>query len=103
MIEFPQMLYRHPGTQWVIDGERYDLMTVKSEGERVAALADGWHLTAEGAHGQKAEPPKQAAAPADGDAEPFTRADLESMAEAAGLKVDKRWSDATLAAKLKGA
>jgi hypothetical protein len=42
--DFPLMLYRAPGTQ-EIHGGRFDTLVVADEGERDAALADGWHLT----------------------------------------------------------
>ena len=45
-----------------------------------------------------AEPAPEAAAPAD-DAPP-TRAEMLQQAQILGLKVDKRWSDATLMAKI---
>jgi hypothetical protein len=79
-----------------------------------AALADGWHLNVWTACDQagpwdeevvEAEvvevAPEPEPAPAD-DAPP-TRAEMMQQAELLGLKVDRRWSDETLLAKINAA
>ena len=86
MDEFPQMLYRVPGSE-PIHGGMFATLVVGSADERAAAIADGWALSTE-----EAKAPK----PVDPDDSPPTRAELEQKAAELGIKVDGRWSDRKL-------
>jgi hypothetical protein len=90
---FPQMLYR-AGSALEIDGSRFDTLLVSDESALSAALAEGWHETTgaalEALHVQ----------PVPDDDAPPTRDELLQKAAELGLKVDKRWSDARLAAAI---
>lgn len=119
MIDLPTILYKRGG-QWVGPLDRYGKNTTFSilgcdTMEQVdAALADGWHLNVWTACDQagpweeevvEAEvvevTPQPEPAPAD-DAPP-TRDEMMQQAGLLGLKVDKRWSDETLLAKINAA
>jgi hypothetical protein len=118
-VELPTILYKRGGT-WPGPLDRYGNATTFSTlacdtMEQVeAALADGWHLNSWTACDQagpwdeevvEAEvvevAPELEPAPAD-DAPP-TRAEMMQQAELLGLKVDRRWSDETLLAKINAA
>lgn len=125
MPAFPTLVYRAPGSSQHSSGGRYRYRGVEDQAEYDAALADGWHATilaavvAAGerafAHNRKpagllakarakldAQPaPEPAEIPSD-DAPP-TREEMLTQAQLLGLKVDKRWSDETLAAKITAA
>lgn len=100
MIEFPQMLYRYPGQAYALDIGRFDFIVVKSAAERDEAIASGWHLTAEQAF-HKAPAPDVPQEPGHAEAPVIERrAALELRAEALGIKVDRRWGNAKLEAKI---
>lgn len=110
----PLSVYRCPGDQagpvhsWASKG-------VASQEELDAALADGWHVSLPEAYAARdaALAPKPIDIPApvlppepepvpDDDA-PVTRAEMVAKAEELGIKVDARWSDRTLLAKIEEA
>jgi hypothetical protein len=118
-VELPTILYKRGGT-WPGPLDRYGSATTFSTlacdtMEQVeAALADGWHLNVWTACDQagpwdeevvEAEvvevAPEPEPAPADNA--PPTRAEMMQQAELLGLKVDRRWSDETLLAKINAA
>jgi hypothetical protein len=118
-VELPTILYKRGGT-WPGPLDRYGNATTFSTlacdtMEQVeAALADGWHLNVWTACDQagpwdeevvEAEvvevDPEPEPAPADNA--PPTRAEMMQQAELLGLKVDRRWSDETLLAKINAA
>lgn len=118
-VELPTILYKRGGT-WIGPLDRYGNQTTFSTlacdtMEQVeAALAEGWHLNSWTACDQagpwddevvEAEvvevTPEPAAEPADNA--PPTRAEMMQQAELLGLKVDRRWSDETLLAKINAA
>lgn len=88
-MDYPRMLYRHPGSN-TVDGVSYDYIIVGKE-EAEKALADGWQLSVE-----------EAKAYADGKKEPETDT-LADKATALGIKIDKRWSEARLIAEIEKA
>jgi hypothetical protein len=61
-VEFPAMLYR-PGTQEEPWGIPSDLLTVQSEDEWSAALADGWFKVPTSLEGATKPEPKAKPAP----------------------------------------
>jgi hypothetical protein len=118
-VELPTILYKRGGT-WPGPLDRYGNATTFSTlacntMEQVdAALADGWHLNVWTACDQagpwdnevvEAEvveaAPEPKPMPAD-DAPP-TRAEMMQQADLLGIKVDRRWSDETLMAKINAA
>lgn len=99
MDRFPQMLYRAGGSE-EIHGGKFSTLIVAGETELSDALAGGWHETTAQATAA-AESPAADAVPAD-DAPP-TRDEMLQQAEKIGMKVDARWSDATLLSKLNAA
>jgi hypothetical protein len=118
-VELPTILYKRGGT-WPGPLDRYGSATTFSTlacdtMEQVeAALADGWHLNVWTACDQagpwdeevvKAEVVKVAPEPEPAPAvnAPPTRAEMMQQAELLGLKVDRRWSDETLLAKINAA
>jgi hypothetical protein len=117
MIDLPTILYKRGG-QWVGPLDRYGKNTTFSilgcdTMEQVdAALADGWHLNVWTACDQagpwddevvEAEvvevAPEPAPAPVADNAPP-TRAEMLQQASLLGIKVDRRWNDETLLAKI---
>jgi hypothetical protein len=119
MISLPTILYKRGGT-WPGPLDRYGNATTFSTlacdtMEQVeAALAEGWHLNSWTACDQagpwdeevvEAEvvevAPELEPAPAD-DAPP-TRAEMLEQAAKLNLRVDRRWSDETLLAKINAA
>ena len=85
MDEFPRMLYRAGGSE-AMHGGLFATCIVQDPDELAAALAAGWYLTT-----------PDAAAGKELDDAPPTREHLLKLAEAQGIKVDGRWSDARLA------
>lgn len=97
-MDFPTFVYRCPGPHFGPPGTTYGTLDVAGEDALQAALADGWHVSLQGAAEaflRKPEPvlevePEQAA-----DAPP-TRDEMLEQAKRIGLKVDRRWNDETL-------
>jgi hypothetical protein len=101
------LVYRSPGPHWGPPGKTYDCKGVEPE-ELAQAVANGWHesfLAAVGLEPVDAPAvevqPEPAPEPADNA--PPTRAEMMQQAELLGLKVDRRWSDETLLAKINAA
>ena len=121
-VELPTILYKRGGT-WPGPLDRYGNATTFSTlacntMEQVeVALADGWHLNVWTACDQAgpwdeevieaevvevtevASEPK----PMPADDAPPTRAEMMQQADLLGIKVDRRWSDETLLAKINAA
>ena len=115
MISLPTILYKRGGT-WPGPLDRYGNATTFSTlacdtMEQVeAALAEGWHLNSWTACDQagpwddevvEAEVVEVVPEPADNA--PPTRAEMLEQAAKLGLRVDRRWSDETLLAKINAA
>ena len=95
-MEFPTFLYRCPGSHFGPPGTTYGTLDVAGEDELQAALADGWHTSlAEACEDflRKPEPVREPEPEADA---PPTRDEMLEQAKRIGLKVDRRWNDATL-------
>ena len=113
-MDYPTFLYRCPGPHFGPQWTTYDTRDVLNDEDMAAALADGWCETLQEAAAQyiaqrdeaaKAVLPKvqdEAPAAAEEDAPP-TRAEMLEQAERIGLKVDKRWSEETLLARINAA
>lgn len=84
-MEYPRMLYRHPGAN-TVDGISYDYLIV-SESEAEQAFADGWQLSV--AEAKTYADSQKASADDASDT-------LADKATALGIKIDKRWSTARL-------
>lgn len=83
-------VYRCPGPlTW--EGMQHEMNIIPAS-EIEAAQAEGWHLTVYAAHDAMAA----AEAPKADDA-PIEREEIIRKAEALGIKIDRRWSDARLA------
>lgn len=118
MTAFPSTVYRCPGPHHGLPGTTYESRGVADEAQLAARLADGWFATlpeaAEAFLNPPAPAPGAAPAPAiveavvgeivepDDDAPP-TRAEMVEQAERLGIRVDRRWSDARLLAKINDA
>lgn len=109
MIALPALVYRCPGPFLGPQGTTYATKRVVTESERLVALGEGWHATLpQAVEDFLAEPEEDLIehvdepgepVPADDDAPP-TRAEMLEKADEIGLRVDKRWSDRTLATRL---
>lgn len=110
MDQFPQMLYRAPGSVVVQNG-MVSTQIAESDAELRAFLGDGWHETADAAleahkaeqnaaaerRAAEANAAAMAAANANApDTQPPTRAELEVKAKELGIQFDGRTSDAKL-------
>jgi hypothetical protein len=100
-------VYRSPGPHFGPPGKTYDCKGVEPE-ELDAALLDGWHESFLAALGL--EPVDAAAVEVQPDADPEsaddappTRAEMLQQANLLGIKVDRRWNDETLLAKINAA
>jgi hypothetical protein len=89
MTEFPTIVYRCPGAWFGPLGTTYTGVGVNNEAQLKERLAEGFFLTIEEAV-MSFKRPKVEPEP------PPTRGEMLEQAEKIGLKVDKRWNDATL-------
>jgi hypothetical protein len=97
------LVYRSPGPHWGPPGKTYDCKGVDLE-ELAQAVADGWHESFVAALGlEPVDAPAVEVQPEPTDDAPPTRAEMMQQAELLGLKVDRRWSDETLLAKINAA
>ncbi len=96
------VVYRSPGPHFGPPGKTYDMKGVAPE-DLGAAIADGWHKSYLAALGLKPAAPTPAPPPEPADDAPPTRAEMEQQAALLGIKVDRRWSDETLMAKITAA
>jgi hypothetical protein len=97
------LVYRSPGPHWGPPGKTYDCKGVEPE-ELAQAVADGWHESFLAALGlEPVDAPAVEVQPEPTDDAPPTRAEMMQQAELLGLKVDRRWSDETLLAKINAA
>jgi hypothetical protein len=97
------LVYRSPGPHWGPSGKTYDCKGVEPEG-LAEALADGWHesfLAALGLEPVDAPAVEVRLEPSD-DAPP-TRDEMLQQASLLGIRVDRRWNDETLLAKINAA
>lgn len=103
-MAFPTLVYRCPGPHWGPPGTTYEAAPVAGEEALAAALSAGWCATLPEAVEAFLRPrePATELAPVDAidDDAPPTRAELEAKAAELGIKVDKRWSDKTLAERI---
>jgi len=96
-------VYRSPGPHFGPPGKTYDCTGVEPE-HLAQAIADGWHESYLAALGlEPVDAPVVEVRPEATDDAPPTRAEMMQQAELLGLKVDRRWSDETLLAKITGA
>jgi len=97
-MDFPTFVYRCPGPHFGPPGTTYETLDVAGEDALQEALADGWHVSLQGAAEaflRKPEPvrePEQTPA----DNAPPTRDEMLEQAKRINLKVDRRWNDETL-------
>lgn len=116
MTAFPSTVYRCPGPHHGLPGTTYESRGVADEAQLAARLAEGWFATLPEAAEAFLNPPAPAlAAPAvaetvaqapaviPADDAPPTRAEMVEQAERLGIRVDRRWSDARLLAKINDA
>lgn len=111
-VSFPTIVYRCPGPHWGPPGTTYQSVGVDNVEQFEAKLADGWYETLVEAAAAFLNPPappapEPVAEPVVGevveDNAPPTREEMLAQAALLGLKVDKRWSDETLLAKVNAA
>ena len=101
-MEFPTIFYKTPGPHHAPKGKgTYAYIGVENQESADALLKEGWHPTLQQAVGD-APPPEPAAEapPVAGDNAPPTRAEMEEMATALGLKFTKRTKDEQLLADI---
>ena len=108
---FPTIVYRCPGACVGSLGTTFSSVGVDDAEQLEQRLADGWHRTMPEAIDAYLNPqpvvtitlaPQPDPAPIPDDAPP-TRDEMMQQAEILGIKPDKRWSDATLMAKINAA
>ena len=95
-------VYRSPGPHFGPPGKTYDMKGVAPE-DLGAAIAAGWSESFLAALGLEPSAPEPAPSPEPADEAPPTRAEMEQQAALLGIKVDRRWSDETLMAKITAA
>lgn len=102
MDKFPQMVYRHPGTE-EIHGNHFATLIVNSEEELSDALANGWYeTTTEALNADAPKAAEPAPLPADlPDEFPTTRDGLEELATKLGVEFKPSTSDKKLAEAIK--
>jgi hypothetical protein len=92
-------LYRCPGANRDRIDPSYTWDTIYVEDDEVPAmLKAGWHVSIQAAWEARGVVQQAPETPAD-DAPP-TRAEMERKAAELGIKVDRRWGDSTLAARI---
>jgi len=115
MDDFPSLVYRCPGDHVGMPGTTYSAIGVTDSAEKVLRLMEGWFATLPEAAAAFLNVPAEpvAAAPAEpvaaepaaldeppiSDAPP-TREEMLAQAAKIGLRVDSRWSNATLLSKI---
>ena len=90
------IVYRCPGKQLLTGGVTFDTLGIELD-DLDKSLSEGWHETLPAAIDALTKP-AEPVVPAD-DAPP-TRDEMVEQAEKLFIKVDKRWSDETLLAKI---
>lgn len=96
------LVYRSPGPHWGPPGMTYDCKGVEPE-ELAQAVADGWHESFLAAVGLEPVSAPAEPAPEPTDNAPPTRAEMLQQAGLLGIRVDRRWNDETLLAKINAA
>lgn len=98
--KYPQVLYRVPGNDLIVDREPIGVLIVHDDDEYAAAAAEGWKDHPIEARAAYVPPPAVEPVPAEPvippDDAPPTRDELERKAVELGIKVDGRWSDKRL-------
>lgn len=107
-MQFPLLVYRCPGSHWGPLGTTYDSVGVADEAELEQRKAQGYHQTMVAAVEALRAPvaPVVEVAPTEPeipDDAPPTRTEMQQQADILGIKVDRRWSDATLMGKIQEA
>lgn len=102
-----QGVYRCPGPHFGPPGITYDCKGVAEE-DLDAALAEGWRTDFQDAIADYLDSQDIAQQGEDdvaaiGDDDPPSRDEMEQQAQLLGLRVDRRWSDATLLKKIETA
>lgn len=102
MIDFPNTVYKEGGPHWHPRLRlKYSYKAVSDEEQYKEALADGWRLSLVEAVIEP-EPVVESEEPVD-EVSPPTKEEMLQKAEELGLKIDKRWSEKTLLAKIEEA
>ena len=101
MIDFPNTVYKEGGPHWHPRLRlKYSYRPVLDEEQYKKALADGWRLSLVEA---VIEPEAVVESEELPDDAPPTKEEMLQKAEELGLKIDKRWSEKTLLAKIEEA
>lgn len=113
MPDLPTIVYRCPGPFQGSLGTTFNSVGVDNADELAARLADGWHCTMPEAIDAYLNPqpvvtitptpepePEPEPAPIPDDDAPPTREEMVAKAALLGLRVDRRWSDETLLARI---
>ena len=101
MIDFPNQVFREGGPHWHPRIRvKYSIKGVNNQEELDAALKDGWRLSLVEAVIEP-DPVVESEEPLDDS--PPTKEEMLQKAEELGLKIDKRWSEKTLLAKIEEA
>ena len=102
---FPALVYRCPGPHWGPPGTTYEAAPAADAEALAAALSAGWFATLPEAVEAFLRPSEPAIESVHADEHevddaPPTRDEMERKAAELGIKVDKRWSDKTLAERI---
>ena len=109
---FPTIVYRCPGACVGSLGTTFSSVGVDDAEQLEQRLADGWHRTMPEAIDAYLNPqpvvtitpaPQPDPAPIPNDDAPPTRAEMLAQAHQLGLRVDRRWSEETLLARINAA
>ena len=116
MSDFPTIVYRCPGDWFGPRGTTFTSVGVDNAEQLAARLADGWHRTQCEAVEAYLNPqpvvtmtpapepqPEPEPAPIPDDDAPPAREEMVAQAALLGLRVDRRWSDETLLARIAAA
>lgn len=107
MTDFPEMVYRVPGSHRGFRGNTFDFMGVNSAEELKAAQAAGWHLKIEDAiaavQAKAVIAEVVEAQEAIDEISPATRDELEQKARELGVSFNARTKDEVLAERIAAA
>lgn len=100
-MDFPTIVYRCPGPHFGPPGATYESVGVIDQKTFDSFIADGWHKNlVDAVFAYLNEDHHYDDDNDDDELQSVTREEMLQQAQKIGLKIDKRWSDATLLQKI---